>query len=80
MKQKQIFISRATGQPFMSNAKMSGKTIKSASNNIVLFYDVKPISGPNNPKELIRVVGFADHSIAMPEARWQREKADSGIR
>ena len=77
---KSSFVSPASGKPFQPNAKMSGKSLKSASNNIVLFYDVKPLSGPNNPKELFRVVGFANHVITMPEARWQREKAASGIR
>ncbi len=77
---KSSFVSPASGKPFQPNAKMAGKSLKSASNNIVLFYDVKPLSGPNNPKELFHVVGFANHTITMPEARWQREKAASGIR
>ncbi len=78
---KDIFISPATGEPFMPNASLDGKKLSSISDETILCYDQKPISGPNNPDDLVRVVSLAQFhgTKAMPEIRWQREKAASGI-
>ena len=74
------FSSVASGQPFLPNSMLSGRTLKSLSpDNTVLFYDPKPILGPNSPTDLYRVVGYLDHIIAMPEKRWQRTKKELGV-
>lgn len=79
---KDIFVSPATGEPFMPNASLNGKKLSSISGETILCYDQKPISGPNNSDDLVRVVSLSQFhgTKAMSERNWQREKAASGIR
>lgn len=75
-----IFVSSASGKPFKLNSKLSGKPLDK-SNRIVWCYDTA-MPGPYSPdikRESYRVVGFSNSVIAMPEARWQREKKTSGL-
>ncbi|PQV64340.1 hypothetical protein B1R32_10521 [Abditibacterium utsteinense] len=72
------FISAASGKPFIFNTKLSGKKLVD-SNFIVWLYDPKPTSGPNNPKDLYRVVGYSNHFTTMPEKIWQSEKKTFGL-
>ncbi|HEX8463823.1 MAG TPA: hypothetical protein VF627_04325 [Abditibacterium sp.] len=73
-----VFISAASGKPFVPNAKLSGKPLVQ-SNRIVWCYDPQTILGPNSPTKKFRVVGFSNATIAMPESRWQREKETAGL-
>lgn len=75
---KDAFVSKASGQTFMPNAKLSGKPLVQ-SNLIVWCYDPQTILGLNSMTEKFRVVGFSNGTIAMTENRWQREKKISGL-
>ena len=77
---KDSFVSPASGTPFVPNSTLAGRTLDSLSNQTALFYDVKPLSGPNSPKQLFRVVGFKDHVKTVPEFSWPATKTLSGIR
>ena len=73
---KNSFASPVTGLPFVLNKSVSfsGKTLRSVSSNTVLFYDAKPLSSYNDPRQLVRIVGYKDHIVVMPEKQWQNTK------
>jgi hypothetical protein len=78
-----IFTSPATGRLYEVNASLSARALKTIPRpaNVVMLYEAAPISGPNNPNEMFRVVCFANGNVlALPEARWPALKQDSGIR
>ena len=79
---KDIFISPATGQPFMPNASLAGKKLSSISGQTILIYDQNAIPGPGGFNDRVRVVSISQFhgSKAMAERNWQREKTASGIR
>lgn len=79
-KPDETFVSPASGQPFMPNASLVGRTFQSVPDNVVLFYDPRPTIGQYNTKGLYRVVGLKDHASSRPEECWGRLKEESGIR